>query len=58
MIYLFSAAHISRKHFKLIRTEIGGKIYWSIQDINSSMGTYLNGHKIPNNENLRKYKMK
>lgn len=50
-----SAAHISRKHFKLIRTDIGGKIYWSIEDINSSMGTYLNGHRIPNKEPLSKF---
>ena len=49
----FSAAHISRKHFKLIRTDIDGKIYWSIEDINSSMGTYLNGYRI--NEKLSKY---
>ena len=50
-----SAAHISRKHFKLVRTYIGGKIYWSIEDINSSMGTYLNGHRIPNKEPLSKF---
>ena len=52
--YVFSAPHISRKHVKLIRTKIEGRVYWNILDEKSSMGTYLNGHRIPNNESLRK----
>lgn len=41
------AGYVSREHGKLIKTENG----WSFQEMGSTNGTYLNGHKVLRDEN-------
>ncbi|MBR1635317.1 MAG: FHA domain-containing protein [Lachnospiraceae bacterium] len=41
------AGYVSREHGKLIKTENG----WSFQEMGSTNGTYLNGHKVQYEEN-------
>ena len=45
------AEYISRKHLELRLTTLPNEdVMWSIIDLESSMGTYINGSQIPKNE--------
>ena len=44
------AEYISREHMEL-RTD-GGSSSWNIVDLNSSMGTFINGSQVPQNEEI------